>query len=78
MEYTKNYPGGTIMKMKTFLKKLVLNKKTIANLGNGDMSDVKGGGSKDLCTQGAVCTRDCESFPVIECPTINNCPTDVC
>lgn len=78
MEYIKNYFGGPIMKMKTFWKKLVLNKKTIANLGNEDISDVRGGGSKILCTQGEGCTKDCESFPVIQCPTINNCPTDVC
>ena len=31
------------MKTKKFNKKLSLNKKTIASLGNGNMTDVKGG-----------------------------------
>ena len=31
------------MKTKKFEKKLLLNKKTISNLSNGQLSDVKGG-----------------------------------
>jgi hypothetical protein len=31
------------MKTKKFQKKLTLNKKTVANLGIGELSDVKGG-----------------------------------
>jgi hypothetical protein len=34
------------MKSKVFVKKLTLNKKTIANLKNGDMREVYGG--KDM------------------------------
>lgn len=32
------------MKKKAFSQKLSLNKKTIANLGNGEMSKLNGGG----------------------------------
>jgi hypothetical protein len=38
------------MKPKNFRKKLTLNKKTIANLNNGKMQGVLGGGTVNCCT----------------------------
>ena len=60
------------MKAKRFSKKLTLNKKTIAHLNAGEMTHALAGGSKILCTQGEVCTNDCETFPVLVCTT--GCP----
>lgn len=46
------------MKPKTFNTKLVLNKKTVANLDNGEMEDIYGGVPPSLYT-------DCQ----VSCPT---------
>lgn len=43
------------MKTKKFEKKLLLNKKTISNLSNGQLSDVKGG-RPILNTNDTVCS----------------------
>jgi hypothetical protein len=50
------------MKTKKFEKKLVLKKKTIANLNNGQLGQVKGG---------LLPTRT-------DCLTCVDCPTDTC
>ncbi|MCP4148765.1 MAG: hypothetical protein GY757_13540 [bacterium] len=51
------------MKTKSFKKKLTLNKKTIANIGNEEMSDLKGGAITVtitlLCTRNVCLTADC-------------------
>jgi natural product precursor len=46
------------MKTKNFSKKLVLKKKTVANLNTGEMNDVKGG-TGFFCQTDATCTFDC-------------------
>lgn len=60
------------MKIKTFTKKLKLNKETIAHLHNGEMRRALGGASKVICTHGGACTNDCETFPILQCTT--GCP----
>jgi hypothetical protein len=60
------------MKIKRFTKKLMLNKKTIAHLNNGEMNHALGGASKVICTHGGACTKKCETFPILECTT--GCP----
>lgn len=53
------------MKTKTLRKKLILNKKTIIDLGNGVMNMAHGGGTKtcDTCIPEdsvcLICTGDC-------------------
>jgi hypothetical protein len=47
------------MKTKKFSNKLVLNKKTVANLKNGEMKEVQGG----------------KSVPSCPCPYTDFCPT---
>jgi hypothetical protein len=47
LEGPKNKKRRNKMKIKKFNKKLSLNKKTIANLSNDEMSDVQGGGTGD-------------------------------
>jgi hypothetical protein len=59
------------MKTKTFKKKLALNKKTIVNLSNGKLGNVKGGKQEAdtrLCT---FLRTECS------CPAtcLNTCPT---
>ena len=60
------------MKKKDFNKKLALNKKTIADLGNTEMNDVKGGADTDfpcIVETDILCTRDtrCPTCPQISC-----------
>lgn len=59
------------MKKKNFSKKLVLNKKTIANLPKENMDSIRGGSIPtvlDICFSRSLCTHlDCVSI-VIECP----------
>jgi len=43
VDQNKNILKGGTMKTKSFSKKLMLNKKTIVNLENGEMNDVQGG-----------------------------------
>jgi hypothetical protein len=52
------------MKAKKLVKKLVLNKKTVARLGNGEMNVVKAGGFPWV--DGSRVAADC--------PTINCAP----
>jgi len=64
------------MKTKHFDKKLVLNKKTIAHLGYGDMKAVEGGGPPTCVTIGADTCISFEGWTCTGCPTYNTCPTD--
>ena len=48
------------MKTKKFNKKLVLNKKTIVNLKNGQMKKVQGGKTYPPC--GSPCTEFCDTW----------------
>ena len=54
------------MKAKKFNKKLLLNKKTVANLNNDKMSGVRGGMYTVQLTCGAFCDTDftCEDLTV--------------
>ena len=59
------------MKSKVFVKKLTLNKKTIANLKNGEMREVYGGIDMDL-------TDGCTLYSCVSCfptglPDCHNC-----
>ncbi len=58
------------MKTKKFSKKLALNKKTIADLNNGQLGRIKGGRTfttcaPELCTEGEcqtpACTETCDT-----------------
>jgi hypothetical protein len=65
-----------IMKTKKFEKKLALNKKTIADLSNGQLGQVKGGGPKPTVL-GVPCPSQTEL--ITTCPTCpqtcaNTCP----
>ncbi len=71
------------MKTKKFNKKLVLNKKTIADLNHLQMNDVRAGEDTDGCTQ--TCPRQCSeppeaclTWPVLECNSIKTCFTWNC
>jgi len=57
------------MKNKTFTKKLVLNKNTIANLGNKEMREILGG---ELTVDQTICVTNCV------CPSIrpSKCPQE--
>lgn len=59
------------MKTKKFEKKLVLNKKTIANLGNNELGNALGGGIPD--PTGYTCLV--ETCPT-DCGTCYTCPTE--
>lgn len=54
------------MKQKKFDKKLFLNKKTIVDLDNGEMTQVKGGSGDSRCW---ICpyTTKCVSAPMTNC-----------
>jgi hypothetical protein len=54
-----------IMKIKTFDKKLILNKKTITSLNNTGMDSVKGG----------VYTSRCPTWETSGCPGFEPCWT---
>jgi hypothetical protein len=60
------------MKRKKFDQKLSLNKKTIANLGNSEMSDALAGISGSWCGN-PTCIFECTNR--IECPSVpwTNC-----
>ena len=52
------------MKTKKILnKKLVLKKNTIANLNNGHMKDLKGGGFTDTCKPQICNSLECTGTP---------------
>lgn len=60
------------MKIKKFHKKLVLNKKTIAHLGNREQDVVKGGEPTRSCPSNCYCTQ---TEPLcVTCPTWATCP----
>jgi len=64
------------MKTKKFGKKLVINKKTVANLNNGDMSNAKGGATYtcEPCDTMLTCHRFCcETFFCPQDPVTNYC-----
>jgi hypothetical protein len=67
------------MKTKKFSKKLMLNKKTIANLGNDELSQVRGGRVTVTCpiecqTNEPRCTAaGCITFVEPYCETIIDC-----
>jgi hypothetical protein len=65
------------MKTKKFDKKLVLNKKTISNLGNGQMKHVYGAAITDVeykLTVGIVTPPyTCYSCPNCPAPTLCGC-----
>jgi hypothetical protein len=81
------------MKPKKVNKRLFLNKRTVANLGNTEMINVKGGDLTETCPrQCSVPEIACVTFPVkdcysldpecatsntVFCNTLMNCPTDV-
>lgn len=63
------------MKTKDFKKKLTLNKKTVANLSNGQLGHVKGGcveGTTSCLTRRLTCDT-CTCF--ITCETCVTCVT---
>jgi hypothetical protein len=62
------------MKPKKFETKLVLKKKTIANLGNGQLGIVKGGCVDTYPSCQTKLTKICVSFLLTDCV----CPTDTC
>jgi hypothetical protein len=62
------------MKSKGFRGKLKLNKKTIANLANGNMNGVFGGIRTDGCPSWIKTDCTCETYCYIE----TNCPPEVC
>jgi hypothetical protein len=76
------------MKSKNFHKHLTLNKKTIANLNNGEMHGVHGGGDSlgTICcnpTDKSLC--NCPTDPSLVCPATNDtcrtnceCATEGC
>jgi len=57
------------MKTKKFEKKLVLNKKTIAHLANGELNAAKGGDPGLETLQLITCRRTCiiTGYPCIVC-----------
>ena len=57
------------MKTKRFEKKLSLNKKTVSNLSNVEMIDVKGGATQNVCTNPCNTKNQCETLPITLCPT---------
>lgn len=52
------------MKTKKFDKKLALNKKTIADLSNGEMGKIQGGNSGNSCPE---CQAYTESICLSQC-----------
>jgi bacteriocin-like protein len=70
------------MKTKTFKTKLSLNKKTVSNLSNNELSQVKGGGTRLGCWLYETCefyTCDC-TFYCTDATKCYNCynPTNEC
>jgi len=63
------------MKTKTFNKKLVLNKSTVADLGSGRMNKVKGGSPTNDCTTqaGHICEDTCNPTTAVPCKITCNC-----
>jgi natural product precursor len=64
------------MKTRTFSKKLTLNKKTIADLNNGDMKSIHGGGDKpdisilfEICPTDVTCCTGGGDSVVVCCPS---------
>lgn len=67
------------MKKKKFNKKLVLNKRTITNLGNGEMRILNGGDLTDTCPrQCSEPPEACDTWPVLQCESVKNCDTRGC
>ncbi len=59
--------------MKTFQKKLVLNKKTVANITTGELAAVKAGGDTLFLCSGATCGACPATLPVMGCVTEDMC-----
>lgn len=59
--------------MKTFDKKLVLNKKTIANITNGEMNAVKAGVDTLYICSGRTCGACPATLPIMGCVTEDMC-----
>lgn len=68
------------MKRKKIEKKLVLNKKTVADLSNNQMGDIRGGGQTqdETYCPCSVPAEICETRPVLQCLTIKLCFTWNC
>jgi hypothetical protein len=65
------------MKTKNFKKRLTLNKKTIANLNNGELAQAKGGGLTPSCPTCETCLTYC-SCTCETCVPTGQEPTDNC
>ncbi len=65
------------MKAKKFNKKLSLNKKTVANLNNGQMNDVLGGVHKTTTTA-PFCQFSCVDTCRITCDCTETCTCSEC
>jgi hypothetical protein len=61
------------MKKKPFEKKLVLNKKTIAHLGNNEQDTAKGGAPTGSCQSHCWCTLT-DQMCGATCPPMETCP----
>ena len=61
------------MKIKKFHKKLVLNKETIAHLGNSEQDVVKGGAPTTSCRSWCYCTMTDYGCGAT-CPPQATCP----
>jgi hypothetical protein len=55
------------MKTKSFVKRLSLNKKTVANLGNKEMEGIYGGD-----TENSVCQTNCVTNCICEIRTFKS------
>lgn len=53
------------MKVKKFIKRLVINKETVADLNDDSMAEVKGGCYKTICPS---CVTDFELCSIDICP----------
>jgi hypothetical protein len=65
------------MRTKILQKKLVLNKKTIVNLGNDDLGKVKGGIVTVVTCRGGCTDSECETCygtPSVCAPCSLGCP----
>ncbi len=63
------------MKPKKLNQKLTLNKKTVADLSNNQMGDIRGGGQtrdETFCPC-SVPAEVCETRPALQCHSVKNC-----
>jgi hypothetical protein len=75
------------MKTKTFKKKLTLNKKTVVNLNNSELNDVKGGCATEvqscplpntsnymmICETCCGTCSGCKTLPLTNCTCNDSC-----